>query len=125
MSRLAPVDFTCPYCNLEQTQDMYSSLNTETPDALKLILSNEVNLVNCTWCNERFQVLTPLLFNNIKHEYAAYYSPDGFEEIDASNIKIKETLGEDHYLTRPFKFDDWDMFQAFLTEAEWRIKNIW
>lgn len=113
-----PVEFTCPYCNLDQSQEIYSTLNTDTPNAIPMILSNEVNLVTCISCGEQFQVLTPLLFNNVERKYAMYYSPDGFDEIDASNARIKSTLGEDHYLVNPQKFDDWELFKTVLAHLE-------
>lgn len=118
MSQTKYLEFTCPNCNKLGNGNFYTSINTNEPEAIHLILEDKINRVNCKNCDFQFTIIKSFLFNNIKKGYALYYNPIDLKSIDKSNESIKKILGEDHYMLNPIKFSNWKDFQNELYKRE-------
>lgn len=123
MSLTKYLEFTCPKCQKLDSAEFYTSINTNEPNAIDLILEDKINKINCKKCNHKIIVMKSFLFNNIVNEYALYYNPIDLEAIDKSNENLKKILGHDHYLLHPTKFNNWKEFQNEIIKREKQLLN--
>jgi hypothetical protein len=118
MSKLETYNIPCPECKMSSEQMVFHSINTSIKNAAFKIVNDEINFVLCPHCNNKFQVKTGLLFNNIEKTYAVYYNPTTFASIDDECKNLKKMLGENFYLSNPSKFSDWDLFKGEIRRKE-------
>jgi len=118
MSQLVKHDIVCPKCKEISQQSIFHSVNTIIDNVAIKLFNDEINFVTCNDCGNKFQVKTSLLFNNMEKHYALYYNPISFENIDLECIGMKNMLGENHYLTNPTKFKDWELFKKEIKRRE-------
>lgn len=118
MSKLETYNIPCPECKMPSEQKVFHSINTSIDNAALKIVSDEINFVRCPHCNNKFQVKTGLLFNNMEKTYAVYYNPTTFASIDEECKNLKKMFGENFYLANPSRFSDWDLFKEEIKRKE-------
>ena len=118
MSKTQTLYVPCPSCGKYAQQLAYSSINESIPDAYKRIAGDEINFGKCPTCGNKFQLKTGLLYCNHRREFAAYYHPLSFKEIEDSSADISRMLGSHSHLTNPVKFRDWNEFKAAILRFE-------
>lgn len=124
MSKLQSYNIPCPECKMSNEQKVFHSINTSIDNAALKIVNDEINFVHCPHCNNKFQVKTGLLFNNMEKTYAVYYNPTTFETIDEECRNIKKMFGENFYLAIPSKFSDWDLFKNEIRRKEGIVTKV-
>lgn len=118
MSKLQTYNIPCPECKMSSEQTVFHSINTSIDNAALKIVNDEINFVRCSHCNNKFQVKTGLLFNNMEKTYAVYYNPTTFASMDEECKNLKIMLGENFYLANPSKFSDWNLFKDEIRRKE-------
>lgn len=124
MSKSKMLYISCPKCGKYSQHQAYSSLNDSVADSYKKIISNEINHANCPSCSNKFLIETGLLYCNHSSEFAVYYHPQHFKEIESSREDMVRMLGEHSHLANPHKFNDWDKFKDKILRLEQTSKPV-
>lgn len=90
---------TCPLCSKQQNVKVYTSVNvTLKPELKEDLLSRNIFLRKCKYCESSFELKHPLLYNNMEYRFLLYYIPG----IDNSKI-IDTSLEEEYKTLQPIK----------------------
>jgi rubrerythrin len=124
MSKLEKYQIPCPQCKAVNEQTVFHSINDSIPDAANKIINGHINFATCPDCGNEFQIKTGLLYANHSQQFALYYHPNDFYQINEEIEGIKKMFGEDFFLTRPLKFTDWDEFIKELKDKEGIVDRL-
>ena len=93
MSQLKAYPIHCPKCRHELTVQLYESINVKTSPELKtLLMSNQVNVVECTQCKVSFRVEKPLLYHDPARKLMIYLIPMSEDVIEDGERQFAESL---------------------------------
>lgn len=118
MSKFEKYQIPCPQCKSVNDQTVFHSINDTVPNAAFKIIKGEINFAACPNCGNKFQIKTGLLYANHSQQFALYYHPNDFYQINEEIEGIMKMFGEDFFLARPLKFTDWDEFVKELKDKE-------
>ena len=76
MSHQRPQSIDCPKCQATQTVNIWSSVNVDLdPDLRKRLFAGEINQFKCEKCGHRVFLDTPLMYHDMKRQFAVQYYP--------------------------------------------------
>jgi len=77
MSKTINIDFSCPNCNNSENISLFTSITASEHIELKeKLLNNELNFFNCKNCKSSYKIEVPILYHDIKKQFAIWYAKD-------------------------------------------------
>ena len=76
MTKIEPVDVSCPKCHTIQSVMLYDSLNvTIDPEAKQDLIDGKINVFKCESCNAEITVGKTLLYHDMTQHFCVYFIP--------------------------------------------------
>lgn len=77
MSKTIKLDFDCPNCNKSENISLFTSITASEHLKLKEdLLNGKLNYFNCKFCKYSCKIEVPILYHDIKNQFAIWYSKD-------------------------------------------------
>lgn len=88
MSKTIKIDFNCIQCNNQKKISLFTSITASEHLTLKDdLLDDNLNYYNCDNCNSRFKIEVPILYHDLKNQFAIWYAKDVNYVPETSNIQ--------------------------------------
>ena len=114
MSNFKEVQIPCAKCSKEYIFSVWTSVNAGDILIREKFLKQKLNLLYCTECDYNTKIEIPILYNDIKKQFAIWYS---IQPYVPQNLKRKD------YLFNAPVFNNWNEFLTELTLRESKIIN--
>jgi hypothetical protein len=108
MSIEHPERVACPNCQQEQTVTIWDTLNADvSPEARESLFRAEINAFVCAMCGERVEIITPLMYHDIKRQFIVQFVPfktvQDMSFIERFEIDGSDRIAEETFATMPEK----------------------
>jgi transcription elongation factor Elf1 len=78
MSQKSTYQINCPQCGQMQDVELFDAINvSEHPDLRQKLMTNQLQMVTCEYCEFQFSVDKPLLYHDTDNHFMIYWIPSG------------------------------------------------
>lgn len=94
MSQANQYKIDCPNCACTQDVLLYESINVaDTPELRDKLMTNQLNVVQCTECTFSFRVEKPLLYHDSENGFMLYYFPASDNDHEEGQRQFRDAIG--------------------------------
>ncbi|MEO1288990.1 MAG: CpXC domain-containing protein [Chloroflexota bacterium] len=109
MTKFQRAIVNCPACNTQQEVEVYQTINvTLNPDLKQSLFEGNINILNCSECDNRTPIDTTFLYHDMIQQLAIYYYPPTLirEDEFLKQFNVDGTLNHDTSMFPNEKLDD-------------------